>query len=48
VARQTLEGIIVFRNPTIGHGKHVLSGTFVGFIPCQHAMENQTFCSPFE
>ena len=38
---------MVFRNPTVGHGKHFLSGTFVGFVPSQHAMEKQTSCNPF-
>jgi hypothetical protein len=48
VVRQTLEGIMVFRNPAVGYGKHFSSGTFVGFVLFQHAIEKQTCCNPFE
>jgi hypothetical protein len=39
--KSRLEGIMVFRNPVVGYGKHILSGTFVGFVLFQHAMEKQ-------
>jgi hypothetical protein len=48
MVRQTLEGIMVFRNPTVEHGKYFLSGAFVGFVPSQHAMENQMSYNLFE
>ena len=32
---------MVFRNLVVGYGKHILSGTFVGFVLFQHAMEKQ-------